>query len=245
MTFKRKAAAALAAIATLAACQPTTYDGTPGVGFEDYESYEAARTRREAELSGGAPVIPGAGATAAPSPAVISSEELGRAGLPSGQGTGDFGAAAPAGAGFGGPQAAAAPVVVDTNNPGISDEQDFQAVSSRESIESDRERLEAQRDAYEVIRPTALPTRSGSGKPNIVAYALQTTNRVGEPIYSRSGFNSDNKFKRACAAYSSSDLAQEDFLASGGPERDRKGMDPDGDGFACYWDPSPFRAARG
>jgi hypothetical protein len=33
-------------------------------------------------------------------------------------------------------------------------------------------------------------------------------------------------------------------LSNGGPERDRLGLDPDGDGFACYWDPTPFRLAR-
>ena len=39
------------------------------------------------------------------------------------------------------------------------------------------------------------------------------------------------------------DVAQEAFLAQGGPQSDRKGLDPDGDGFACDWDPRPFRAA--
>ena len=34
------------------------------------------------------------------------------------------------------------------------------------------------------------------------------------------------------------------FLAAGGPERDRKGIDPDGDGFACGFNPAPFRAAK-
>ena len=37
--------------------------------------------------------------------------------------------------------------------------------------------------------------------------------------------------------------AQIDFLAKGGPERDRLGVDPDGDGYACAWNPAPFRAA--
>ena len=38
-------------------------------------------------------------------------------------------------------------------------------------------------------------------------------------------------------------LAQEEFLRTGGPERDKLGVDPDGDGFACAWDPRPFRTA--
>ena len=38
---------------------------------------------------------------------------------------------------------------------------------------------------------------------------------------------------------------QEAFLDAGGPKRDPHALDPDGDGFACAWDPRPFRAARG
>lgn len=132
---------------------------------------------------------------------------------------------------------------ISTNNAGISDEQDFNAVSSRESIESDRDRLAAQADAYEVIAPTALPKRSGSSSPSIVEFALSTNNQVGQPVFSRSSFNGENKFNRNCAKYPSSDMAQADFLKSGGPKRDGMGLDPDGDGFACYWDPAPFRLA--
>ena len=40
-----------------------------------------------------------------------------------------------------------------------------------------------------------------------------------------------------------SDLAQIEFLERGGPARDRLGLDPDGDGYACAWDPTPFRKA--
>tara|TARA_Y100000815_G_scaffold258542_1_gene268040 strand:- start:394 stop:1053 length:660 start_codon:yes stop_codon:yes gene_type:complete len=131
--------------------------------------------------------------------------------------------------------------LASVNNPGISDEQDFSAVSSRESIESDRERIEAQREQYVFIEPTAVPERAGSSGPNIVEFALSTTNRVGESIYRRGGLQRASAFDRNCAKYASPDLAQEAFLATGGPERDRHNLDPDGDGFACYWDPAPFR----
>lgn len=130
------------------------------------------------------------------------------------------------------------------NTAAISDEQEFDAVAARETIESDAERLERQRQAYTVIQPTAVPERQGSGGPNIVAFALQTRNAVGEKLYRRSGLNAENRFARACARFASPDLAQADFLEAGGPERDRRGMDPDGDGFACDWDPTPFRNAR-
>lgn len=136
----------------------------------------------------------------------------------------------------------APPAPVDTSR--ISDEQDFDAVSGRETIESDAERIARQREAYTVIQPTALPERGNSGRPNIVEFALSTTHAVGTQVYRRSSVNAENRYTRACGRYASADLAQEAFLGDGGPERDRRGMDPDGDGFACTWDPTPFRAAR-
>ena len=135
----------------------------------------------------------------------------------------------------------APPVLID--NPGISDEQDFDAVSERQSIESDAARLAANRQQYEVVAPEALPRRSGAQQPNIVAYALSTSHPRGTRVYRRVGLNAQSKFERNCAAYASNDQAQIDFLARGGPQRDRKGLDPDGDGFACSWDPTPFRRA--
>jgi hypothetical protein len=124
----------------------------------------------------------------------------------------------------------------------MSDEQDFQAVSSRETIESDKERIARNRAQYTVDQPTALPERKGGEGPNIVQYALSTTNLPGQQIYKRSSLGMSNP-ERACARYGSPDLAQQAFLEAGGPEKDRKGLDPDGDGFACSWDPRPFRTA--
>jgi hypothetical protein len=125
------------------------------------------------------------------------------------------------------------------SNSGISDEQDFAAVSQRETIESDAERLARNRAQYTVIQPTAVPERAG-GAPNIVQFALSTTHAPGTQMYNRSSLRFTDQ-AAACARYASPDLAQEAFLAAGGPERDRRGLDPDGDGFACGWDPRPFR----
>ncbi len=133
---------------------------------------------------------------------------------------------------------------VDLNNPGISDEQEFAAVSNRETIESDAERIARQREARVVIEPESLPTRPGNSAPNIVEYALATTNSVGQSVYTRVGA-SRSRAERNCARYNSPDRAQQAFLQNGGPSRDREGLDPDGDGFACAWNPAPFRAARG
>jgi hypothetical protein len=122
----------------------------------------------------------------------------------------------------------------------ISDEQDFGAVASRETIESDKERIERNRAQYTVIQPTAVPERTGAAGPNIVQYALSTTHNPGTQVYRRSSLRFTDPMA-VCARYGSSDLAQQAFLEAGGPERDRKGLDPDGDGFACSWDPRPFR----
>ena len=209
----------LAVLSTLvlAACQPSGTDS--GVGFSDYDSYRTAQYQRDQVLSGQAPLIPDPQAiAAAPVGAPLSATAVPTS------------------------TAGAAPV---RNNPGISDEQSFEAVSSRETIESDAERLARLRAEYQVVQPEALPERQGGTGPNIVAYALASTNAVGQTVYRRSGFNADARFQRACARYATADEAQRAFLERGGPEEDRLGVDPDGDGFACYWDPAPFRAARG
>ena len=123
----------------------------------------------------------------------------------------------------------------------LSDENDFEAVSERQSIESDAERVEKNRALYVLIEPTSLPRRPGSNVPSIVEYAITTTNPVGTQLYSRQ-FASKTRFDWNCAKYSSQSAAQEAFLVWGGPKVDPKGIDPDGDGFACYWDPKPFRS---
>lgn len=132
-----------------------------------------------------------------------------------------------------------------SNNPAISDEQDFGAVSSRESIESDAARRAAQQQQFQMVQPTAVPTRQGGGGSAVVDFALSTTHPVGAKVYGRSRLSGQNRFNRNCAQYASGDQAQAAFLAAGGPKRDKMGIDPDGDGYACYWDPRPYRAAVG
>ena len=128
---------------------------------------------------------------------------------------------------------------------GISDEQDFDAVSARESIESDAARLAQAAAEYQVVAPTALPDTPQQTGPNIVQYALSAPNRLGQEYYSRFALSGQGRFLRNCAAYRNPDEAQRDFLARGGPDRDPRGIDPDGDGFACAWDPAPFLLAVG
>ena len=140
-------------------------------------------------------------------------------------------------------QAMSAESTAGSNNTDISDEQDFEAVSNRRSIDADAARIEQNQQAYEVVTPTVVPQRGSDGQPNIVQYALETSNPVGTRLYSRAGFNLQAKAQRNCAQFASPDQAQIEFLSKGGPRRDRRGLDPDGDGYACGWDPSPFRSA--
>ncbi|MCU0906977.1 MAG: hypothetical protein MUF73_05900 [Rhodobacteraceae bacterium] len=229
--------AGLAAV-VLAACAPQVPNSAAGVGFNDYRDYTAAR---EAQLRG----QPAPGGVAASGGAAVAADTLAALGVqpqpgtvPTGTGPSPIERSA---AGSAGAMAGGAPIV--PANPGISDEQDFAAVSARETIESDRERMARQRAAMEQVAPQPVPTGS-SGSANIVAYALATTHAVGQQRHRRVNLFGDGRSQANCARYASPDLAQEAFLSRGGPERDPQGLDPDGDGFACFWDPAPFRAAR-
>jgi len=253
------------ALGALAACQPAVPDSGAGivdpgrgVGFDNPNTL-AAREARNAQLETSAvpaaPVVgtqtlPTASATATAAPTTTTttaravSDPQGLDAELAQIAAQNDAAAARANSGQAVVNASpsnAAPVIL--NNPGISDENDFGAVSSRQSIESDAARLEANRQQYQVVQPTALPSRAGAGQPNVVQYALQTRHPKGTQVHRRFNVGSASKFQRNCAEYNSADEAQIDFLARGGPERDRRGLDPDGDGYACGWDPAPFRRA--
>lgn len=235
------------ALVALGACQPAVPDDSRfGVGFD--QTFDAQRANRDAVLETGVPAAPGV--SMQPLPAAGSAEEtaartaaiLAQTGQPL-----DVGrtAAAANNSGIAPLEASPsnpAPPVLD-NATGISRENNFDAVSGQRSIEGDAARMAANRAQYQVIQPTALPERPDTG-PNVVAYALSTSHPVGTKLYNRSRFNAANKYNRNCGAFIHQDQAQAEFLAAGGPQRDPKGMDPDGDGYACAWDPSAFRASR-
>ncbi|MCI5038813.1 hypothetical protein [Donghicola eburneus] len=233
----------LLALAGLSACGPTVPDSAAGITSNSY------RSAREAQLNGGIPSAP-----------VVSQETLGNVGTltpgqpPRARTLAEVKAASEEAintANLAASNSGAVPLQASPSNPapelattanGISSENDFSAVSNERSIEDDKELIERNRSLYTVIQPEALPSRP-DGSVNVVSYALATNNRVGQPLYKRSSFRAEAKYARACADYASADLAQAAFLAKGGPEKDRLGVDPDGDGFACTWDPQPFRNA--
>lgn len=229
----------------ISACAPQVPDsGAP---------YDATYGAREAELSSGiadadrltppAPLssttLPPATAAATPTPTSGSVVSAGTA-----EGIAAETAAVLASSSGSGVSSASTPAPVVASN-GLSVENDFSAVSENRSIQSDAALIAGNKAQYQVIAPTELPARSGGSQPNIVAYALSTTHPKGTRIYSRSGVNLQGRAERNCNNYPSSDLAQIDFLSKGGPKRDRASLDPDGDGYACSWDPAPFRKVQG
>ncbi len=252
------------ALAALAACQPQIPDSAAGVGFDNAVNSPEARARREAQLRGDA--LPEAQAvsqeTIPEAPQVESGplSALQPAAQP--ESTTAVAPASDAAAIAQETQAALAASSVNSgseplqaspsnpepevfSNPGISDENNFDAVEDRRSIEDDAARQARNRENYEVVEPTAVPRRTGDTGPNIVAYALSTSNPMGARQYQRLGINAAARYERNCAKYPSADLAQIAFLDNGGPQNDRLGLDPDGDGYACDWDPTPFRKAAG
>ncbi|WP_193142583.1 hypothetical protein [Meridianimarinicoccus sp. MJW13] len=96
--------------------------------------------------------------------------------------------------------------------------------------------------AVEQVEARPVPSRPSTGSPSVVGFALDTSHPVGQSVYARSNPSAE-RAARACARYASDDLAQAAFLNSGGPERDSAGIDPDGDGYACNWNPERFRKA--
>ncbi|MGJ8617239.1 MAG: hypothetical protein ACSHWS_10385 [Sulfitobacter sp.] len=237
---------AIAAGLALSACQPAVPDSGRGVGFDGTFEQQMQKRERDAALARGvpapasvtsAPLNDGSPeATAAETARVLAATRPGGASNGVGNDAGSNSGVAPINAS----PSNAPPAVVGST--GFSNENNFDAVSGQRSIGDDKARIAANRAQYQVVQPEALPDRGDTG-PNIVAYALQNKHAVGTEIYPRRGLNKASKFERSCAEFSHPDQAQMAFLEAGGPTRDRKGMDPDGDGFACSWDPSPFRRA--
>jgi hypothetical protein len=133
---------------------------------------------------------------------------------------------------------------VDLGNPSISDEQNFEAVSQRETIESDAERRKQQSSQYVISEPEDLLKRPNYKKLTPIQYALITSHPVGEKKYNRTSVNI-NLAKNACLRFQSNEVAQDAFLKFGGPKFDPRGIDPDGDGYACGWNPEIYRNLKG
>ena len=245
------------ALCGLAACSPAVPDS--GAGAEAYTSVDAQRARDAALENGttinGQPLAPPTAISQETVPltatSAVSSQPLAAAGaVPTGEGS-DIAAETAAALSAADSNSGLAPLQASPSNPapgtssnaGISNENNFGNVSGQRTIDDDAALIASNRQQRQVVEPTALPTRNGSSQPNIVAYALQTDNPRGNRIYSRSGISLASKSQRNCAKFATPDQAQISFLEAGGPQKDRQALDPDGDGYSCSWDPSPFRQA--
>tara|TARA_R110002033_G_scaffold383_15_gene3890 strand:- start:3608 stop:4372 length:765 start_codon:yes stop_codon:yes gene_type:complete len=239
----------LAAATLVTACEPPLPEsGARGVGFD---TPEQAAQRRDAQLSGQAPLRPQASvlppapgtavASAAPSEAEdLASQTRAALGRPATTSPTTPPTTPPAQL----PQTtatASTDLNLDRDNPSISREQDFNAVTAQRDMAADAERLRAARQRYQLVTPTELQRPDSTG-PNIFAYALGPSRPVGTSGAYRRGFRASERAAAVkCQNYRSDDIAQEDFLAAGGPDRDKLGLDPDGDGNACAWDPQVVR----
>lgn len=238
MAVVKKVLAISASLVALAACVQEIPDSGAGVGFGDYDAYQQEMLRQEAALAQTSVNDQTADSGS------ITSEELAALGI--GQSLEPEATTTTSTSTSTTTQTSSEPVQSEPiSNGGISDEQEFSAVAERETIESDAARLAANAAQYQVAEVAALPVRDGDEGPNIVEYALNAPNKLGQAWYSRIQLFSQTRFETNCAKYNTPDDAQRDFLLSGGPERDPMGLDPDGDGFACGWDPEPFRLAFG
>lgn len=233
----RRASVVCLSLAALTACAPPVPDSGAGVGFGSYAEYQA---QREAQLiangegRGQATTGLNTQQIAQTATAAIEASQAPAPTQPAASSATTTPAPTPT---------PARPGQAVTNSIGISSENNFDAVSTERSIEEDAARVAANKEAYVTIQPTAVPSRPSGSGATLVQFALSTRNNVGQPIYSRAIPGAASRAARNCLKYASPDLAQEDFLKNGGPERNAKGLDPDGDGFACSWDPAPFRMA--
>jgi len=273
MRHFKTVAGALTAVLALAACDPqppysntTTASQARGVGFGDYHAY----LRAQEELSRIRAQQVRQQATHAQNPVMQGTP--GQSGSASAQGgQGSIGAEAVAalrpGAGSGGTspqastpqqqaqtqpqqqQAAGAPLsaLAPSAAPGSGGSGGGEAAPVSDQgftpapFGTPQQNRVVERDFVPQVQVDSVP--QGASGPNLFAYALSTRHNVGEQRYNRSNPLRWRRFERACAQYRTQDEAQEAFLAAGGPERDPNHLDPDGDGFACWWDPEPFRQA--
>lgn len=74
-------------------------------------------------------------------------------------------------------------------------------------------------------------------------YAGSIGHAPGQAVFARAAGRDGSQ--RFCRSFASTDAAQIAFLSAGGPQADPSGVDPDGDGYVCGWNPAPWRRTAG
>lgn len=215
-------------VLALATCGtgPAPNDVSEGVGFQDYQQYQARReTLRTAQ-----PVAP---QTALP-PAEVTAEPF---------------ATPPAGSTW--TATSSTPATTPGQSSGTVDVARIAAGAIAEAEGGVPSATTAPQDAPPqelAITPSGddfvappLPEGTRVLAANVAAFALSTSHEVGDRVYSRFPLRLGGREVR-CSDFRTTDQVQDWFLRNEGPERDRAGLDPDGDGFACNWTPERYRA---
>jgi hypothetical protein len=224
-----------------------------GVGFGSYQDYLRAR---ENELGSAAmrraPYSIPPERSALPPPPVIAARPMEPA--PAMQRTQQMPAAvtaqplpAPAqpmpavvGAPLAAPITTAAAPLEPQSRQEVSNQQDFLAVLNRQAQGAQGSAPVA---TIQTAPVTGIPDPDVQAGPNIMAYALAFDHPVGAERFRRMNPLRWRQWENACLQFRTQEDAQRAFLSAGGPERDPGNLDPDGDGYACWWDPAPYRRA--
>ncbi len=140
------------------------------------------------------------------------------------------------------------PVVPDEQRAGIGidpndqsiDLNQFSQEEQKRQREEDARRIAEARSQLVVVQPEAIQQVDDSA--NVAKYARATTHTIGTKLHRRPAFASKSNSLRTCLKFATAEEAQRRFLATGGPTTDQFNLDPDGDGFACGFDPQPYRS---
>ncbi|QHQ34029.1 hypothetical protein [Algicella marina] len=127
---------------------------------------------------------------------------------------------------------------INPNDQSIDLNQSSQAEQKRQREIAEQRRLLAQQQLV-IVQPEAVEQVDPNA--NVAKFARETTHPKGTKVYNRPAFRDRVQSASVCRRFSSDDDAQRQFLANGGPTTDRFNLDPDGDGFACRFDPETYR----
>jgi len=127
---------------------------------------------------------------------------------------------------------------INPNDDSINLNLTSQEVQVRQREVAARQR-EAARQQLVIVAPEPVPQQDLTA--NVVRFARETTHPVGTKMYNRPAFRDRRQANRVCARFANADEAQRQFLSNGGPVLDRFNIDPDGDGFACGFNPDTYR----
>ena len=114
---------------------------------------------------------------------------------------------------------------------------------TQQNIEKEKaaKKLEdARKERIEIEISNSSDSSDSSDYINVAKFARDTKNKKGEKIYTRLGSSIYNNWSE-CSKFKTKDESQRKFLENGGPYKDEFNLDPDGDGFACEWDPMIYR----